>query len=290
MEKYLAVKKEINIEGIYTFYYLEHDKDFYFEGEKHDFWEMVYVDSGSIQEETDSKSYILSQGSVIFHKPMEFHCMRAIYGKPHNVVVSCFETKSEAMRFFENKIFTVNLKQRKILSTYTEEMINEFGYAYPSEDYESANKEKNTAGAFQIGIAEFERFLIELMRENCAVERSAVNKKDLKKNVENVFSDSVKDYLKENVYNTLSLSEICGHFNMCRSNLCKIFKEETGKSVIDCYIELKIAEAKLLIREGSLNITQIAEKLGYSGIHHFTRIFKSRVKISPSDYAKSVKR
>lgn len=45
MRNLLKLDKEISISGIYTFYYLEHSKSYYYVGEKHNFWELVYVDS-----------------------------------------------------------------------------------------------------------------------------------------------------------------------------------------------------------------------------------------------------
>ena len=101
--------------------------------------------------------------------------------------------------------------------------------------------------------------------------------------------DLPKEYLEENVYSTLTLDNVCRRFNMSKSYICQIFKNETGTSVIDYYISLKMKEAKLLIREGKYNFTQISEKLGYNSLHHFTRIFKAKEKMSPSLYEKSIK-
>ena len=48
-------------------------------------------------------------------------------------------------------------------------------------------------------------------------------------------------------------------------------------------------QAKLLIRENSLNFTEIANTLGYSSIHYFSRQFKTFTGMSPSEYALSIK-
>ena len=73
---------------------------------------------------------------------------------------------------------------------------------------------------------------------------------------------------------------------MNKSYLCQLFKNETESGIIDYYINLKIKEAKFLIRKGNLNFTQIAEKLGYSSLHHFTRTFKATEKMSPQVISK----
>ena len=288
MLEMLELKKEIDIEGIYSFYYMEHGKDFYYVGEKHDFWELVYVDSGEISAVADNNGYLLSQGDVIFHKPMEFHGMTSVNGKPHNVLISTFEIKSPAMEFFKKKIFTINARQKKILTAFHEEMTKAFGIAYSTR---GGNPElsKQQEWAYQIGIACLERFLIELMRESTFANHSEKENHFAKKNIENALVTSIKDYLHENVYNVITLEDVCKHFNMSKSYICQLFKNETGTSVIDYYISLKVTEAKFLIREGNLNFTQISEKLGYASLHHFTRIFKTKAKMSPSLYEKSIK-
>jgi len=44
-----------------------------------------------------------------------------------------------------------------------------------------------------------------------------------------------------------------------------------------------------MIRNGKFNFSQIAEQLGYSSIHYFSRQFKKVTDMSPSEYASSVK-
>jgi AraC-like DNA-binding protein len=67
-----------------------------------------------------------------------------------------------------------------------------------------------------------------------------------------------------------------------------MFNENVGTSPIEYWISLKMTEAKRLIRNGELNITQIAEHLGYNSIHHFSRMFKRFTGVSPSAYKNSV--
>ncbi|MDO4744522.1 MAG: helix-turn-helix transcriptional regulator, partial [Clostridia bacterium] len=142
--------------------------------------------------------------------------------------------------------------------------------------------------AYQLGLLHLEHLIIDLIRENNSFGHTKTEYSEEKKNVENAFVDSIKDYLAQSVYKSLTLADVCEHFNMSKSYICRVFKSETGESVVDFYIQLKIKEAKLLIRKGDLNFTQISEVLGYTSIHHFTRSFKSKTGMSPSAYEKSV--
>ena len=88
------------IPEIVTIHYYELDKSFVFEGEQHDFWEMVYVDKGAVEIQADDKTLVLNQGEVLFHKPHEFHGIRAFRSNPNFFVIS-FVCRSPAMRLFE---------------------------------------------------------------------------------------------------------------------------------------------------------------------------------------------
>ena len=131
-----------------------------------------------------------------------------------------------------------------------------------------------------------EHFLLVLMREDYYVKRSGKVNKLAKKNVENAIVESIKEHLTENLYANLTLADICNHFNMSKSYLCQLFKNETEFGIIDYYIDLKIKEAKFLIREGKLNFTQIAEKLGLPLGTVKSRIFftRQRLQIELKDF------
>ena len=74
-----------------------------------------------------------------------------------------------------------------------------------------------------------------------------------------------------------------------RSQLQKIFQQKTGLGVIEYFSNMKIDAAKQMMRTDLMNFTQIAEKLGYSSIHYFSRQFKKITGMTPSEYVPSIK-
>ncbi len=267
--KLTPLNKEINIEGFYSFFYAEKGKSFRFLGESHNFWEIVYVDSGEAYVAAGSTGYVLKQGYMIFHKPMEYHSLAANQSKPFNVLVASFKCDSPAMSFFEERVVILNTFQKKLLSSFMEKM--KTGYNPPCSNAD-----------YQIAASTLERLFLDLK------ENASAPVKPSKKNVDYTFSQIIKNYLETNIYKNITIADICKQFNMSKSYICQIFKDEIGRSIIDYFIELKISKAKLLIRQGELNFTQIAELLGYNSIHHFSRAFKSKTGLSPRTYAKSI--
>ena len=52
---------------------------------------------------------------------------------------------------------------------------------------------------------------------------------------------------------------------------------------------IKLEESKKLIREGKMNFTQIAAQLQYSTVHHFSRQFKEKFGLTPTEYARAIR-
>ena len=288
----MTFRKELSVLGLHSMFYYEHGKDFYFAGERHDFWEMVYVDQGRASVVAENTGYLIEQGEVIFHKPMEFHTLASAKKEPHNVIVISFSAVGEALRFFENQILTVHSNQKKILSDLLLEIQNTFGVTTDIIHYKKRLKEKSrVVGAQQLVINYLEQFLISLIRENETGEsRQGRKSARAKKNVEHAMAESIEAYLSQSLYEKLTLNQIAKKFHVGKSYLSQIFKEATGKSVMTYYLDLKIAEAKRLLRKDELNCSQIAEKLGYATVHNFSRTFKMKTGFSPSGYQYSVKR
>ena len=63
-----------------------------------------------------------------------------------------------------------------------------------------------------------------------------------------------------------------------------LFKKETGHSIIDYVIEKRIDEAKRMLLEGSVPLSDIAEYLGFHDYNYFSRVFKKRSGYTPSAY------
>ena len=58
----------------------------------------------------------MESGMLIFHKPMEFHSIRALGNNPPNLVAMSFTSKSDSMKFFEQKQYILNEDEKKLIS------------------------------------------------------------------------------------------------------------------------------------------------------------------------------
>lgn len=103
--EYSGVKlhNSITVGKIFSIHYFEYMNNFKFSGEAHNFWELVYIDKGEAGI-THNKSYtVLHKGELFFHKPNEFHSVRATGTIAPNLIVISFECNDKAMNFFNNR-------------------------------------------------------------------------------------------------------------------------------------------------------------------------------------------
>lgn len=75
---------------------------FYFPGESHPFWEFVCVDKGEVTIGAGDRSFVLTRGQIVFHRPDEFHWVRAGGKAAPNLIVISFSTGSPLMDFSAN--------------------------------------------------------------------------------------------------------------------------------------------------------------------------------------------
>ena len=87
---------------------------------------------------------------------------------------------------------------------------------------------------------------------------------------------------------TIDVALLAKEMGMSQSALYKHTKAITGGSTADLILDYKIFKATTFFKAGETNITSIAYKCGFSGIHSFRTAFKSRMGLTPSAYIKNM--
>lgn len=288
-EKYF-LKEEISIQNIITFSYKELTRQFNTTGENHNFWEFVYIDKGAVEIFTDLNRYELSQGDIVFYKPNEFHAGKARENTAPNLIVVSFECDSQSMDFFIGKAFRLAKEEREILSRIVMEGTVAFDPPVDSP-YMRFPKRKDEApfGSEQIIKNYLEILLVMLIRRRMEGRSQSDLDTIAGENKSKELTESIISYMKENLSQNLTPEQLCSAFAISRTSLMTMFKENMGIGVKEYFNKLKIDQAKLFIREEQYNFTEIAELLGYSSVHYFSKHFKSCTDMTPTEYSRSVK-
>ena len=280
------LQKALEIGHIYTVHYFEYSSHYAFAGEKHDFWEFLYVDKGSVHVTADDQTYDLGRGQMIFHAPGEFHALSANGVAAPNLVVVSFHCESPAMEFFRGYITSAGAEERALLGRIVHESRTIFSTALDDPTTHSfARREDVPFGSEQLLAAAIEELLVRLIRQgNPTAAVKQAQPRQLEERTAQIIA-----YLEQRLDQALSVRQICQDNLIGRAQLERCFHEHTGGGVIDYFTQLKIDAARRMIREGQLNFTQISTQLGFGSVHYFSRRFKSVTGMTPSEYARSVK-
>ena len=283
------LRRDLAVPAVVTVHYFEYAKNYVFEGERHDFWEFLYVDKGEVEVMAGDTGYCLKQGEMIFHKPGEFHNVFANGMVAPNLVVVAFVCTSPAMAYFEEKVVKAEEVERELLARIVHEARDAF--SNPLDNPGSLRMERATSSAFgseqMIGLL-LEQMLIRMVRRGAERDRAVKTSSSVKRRSDHDLVQRIIGYMQENACGTLTFSQVCRFSAQSATNLKTIFKSVTGMGVMEYYRTLKIDAAKTLLREGGGNITQIADKLGYTSVNYFSRYFKQATGMTPSEYTQSI--
>lgn len=94
----------------------------------------------------------------------------------------------------------------------------------------------------------------------------------------------IKNYIWKNLDKEITLNKLARMVYLNPSYLSRLFRQETGVTITEYLLEVKIQQAKELLWETDLKIQDIALKLGIDSSAYFGRIFKKAVGCTPQEY------
>ena len=270
----------IDVKELIALEYLDFEGKYKNYVEKHDFYELCYVDEGEITLISDDTKYELCKNDIVLIKPNAMHSYFSKKGNKNKVFVICFESPSHTLKPLTETVFSLDESLIYCIQKIIEENKNTFKM---NENDLLELLSFPSFGGQQAIIIQLEYLLIGLLRNLSSNKNPAV----VFLNGEKFYADLVDiiiGYLKSNIQQKITLGDICDKFNYSRSFICKIFKEQTGESLITYFNKLKIEEAKKILKETDISITDISELLGFAEAKYFGATFKKHVGISPLAY------
>ncbi|MBB6735273.1 response regulator [Cohnella zeiphila] len=97
--------------------------------------------------------------------------------------------------------------------------------------------------------------------------------------------EKVKKYVQEHIRD-VNREDLAAHVYLNSAYLSRLFKKETGQSLMDFIIVTKMNQAKILLTETNEKISDIGHSLGYENFSYFGKAFKKTVGITPQEYRK----
>ena len=264
------VDHQLRVEGIYTFFYQEKEQGFLFSGESHPMTELTYVDQGALHSVVDGQDLLLKQGDIILYGPNQWHMQYADIGVAPRFVTISFDVSGVDLAPLLNRKFTAPQSVATLLQNMLREQ--EFMDAYSND----------------IIVSQLTLLLLYLLREAQSPSGSKVKNANIVQN-ENEIIRLAQQYVAGHIREKLSVPMVANQVGVSPSYLTVLFHKNLQISPGEYIRRIKLQESKQMIRENNLNFTEIAAQLHYSTVHHFSRQFKEKFGITPTEYAKSVR-
>jgi AraC-like DNA-binding protein len=266
----------LRVTRIANIHYFEFTHQYHTESDSHNFCELLHVDQGSLRVSSENYSGTLTDNQLIIHRPNERHFLECSESGSPNVVIIGFECSAPELARFATSPITLQPAHRNMLSRILTEGMAVYEPPYDIPTFEMKKRASFPFGADQMMQIHLESFLITLIREfpdiHAPVGGGAGKISD------------IYDYISEHYTEKLTLHDLCFIFGTNKTSLCRSFKETYGDTVLNHINSLRIQDAKRLLREQKLTVTQISEELGFTSIHYFCRLFKKETGMTPKEY------
>ena len=265
----ISTVPSLQVTELITFFYHEKEQGFLFAGESHSMVELTYVDRGSLHSVADGLDLTLQQGQLALYAPNQWHMQYADIGvAPRYVTLSFHATGCDLQQLY-NRILQPSQQVLRLL----QQMLRE--------------RDASQAYTPDMLIHMLEILLIILLREQDAPANRIQAPHCV--NTENEIIRRAQQYVSAHVREKLSVPALAAAADVSASYLTALFHKHLQLSPGEYVRRIKLQESKQMIREGNMNFTEISDALQYSTVHHFSRQFKEKFGITPTEYARSVR-
>ena len=265
----LSIEQLLHVKQLYTFFYHEKEKGFLFAGEAHPMLELTYVDQGSLHSVADGVDQLLEQGDMVLYVPEQWHMQHSdIEVAPRYVTISFDISGGDLSRLYNRK-----MKAPQKAVVLLQQMLQE--------------QERMDRFAGDMLLSLLTQLLLILLREMDSPAQRLQSAHAL--HSENEIISRAQQYVSTHIQEKLSVPVVAKNINISPSYLTALFHKHLQISPGEYIRRIKLQKSKQMIRENSMNFTEVAAALQYSTVHHFSRQFKEKFGITPTEYAKSVR-
>lgn len=268
MYKRLPIEQKVKIDSLYTLFSDTRGPNYNFEGERHDFWELVCVLDGKVGVASEKELFTLNEGQAVFHTPMEFHNIWS-ENSANTVFIFSF---SGTMPKLKCNVYNFSSHERLLIN----EIIKTYRKVFKCTDIHVSRIKPDMDNEAEKIIKKLELLIISILGNSQAVILDLESKSA--QNYMNIIS-----VLNKNKDKNLTIEEIADICKMSPSNLKKTFRKYSGVGIIKYFNELKIEKAQKLLNKG-YNVKETASLLGYTDQNYFSVVFKRITGQPPMKY------
>ncbi len=263
-----------NDEDFYTNFLNKHVKDHHFTNfpHKHDFFLVILFTHGKGKHEVDFETFKIERGALFVLKPGQMH-----YWELSDDVDGFIFFHSR--EFFDKGFISLGIKDFHFYNSFqgtphfkiNEEQLNKFIFVMNEIIKEYLNKD----------FFKWQKIHSLIVLVYIEISRKETLLRDIKNQTYLTKLRQFEDLIEVNFRREKFVKEYARKLNITEKHLNRIAKSCIGKTSTQLISERIILEAKRMLIYSKLNVTQIAEELGYFDNSYFVRFFKKNVGITP---------
>lgn len=273
--EFLAILPRIEIQKILGYYYRIRTPNYCFKGEQHNFFEFTYVDTGELETKVDGTLYHLKEKDIMIYGPGQFHTQYTDAEHNASYVTVLFDMRNltpvEQEIWYDaliNRIFHYDQKINTLIKAFVRESTT--GIPYMNS----------------LMLCLMTEIIIRLLQGTYASPMNQSGSSTAHQSAMDELFDRIITYIDENIYDPLTIPEICEHFSLSRSALQLLFKNSVDQSPKKYINDKKLERSCQMLLENRYTISEISLRLGYSSIHYFSKSFNLKYHMSPSEFVK----
>ena len=263
---------ELTVGNIYTLFYQEQKKGFFFSGEQHGSYELVYVDTGTLHSVTDGQDYLLKQSEMVLYMPNQWHMQYTEPEHQASFITVSFDMQCKYAPLLGNRKFSASRDIKRLFARLLAEQQSD---AFLRDDMMQSI---------------LHEILISMLRQERMGERLAppIDSASTEARESKVIA-AAQRYIEDNLDKRLSVEMVAKGVYLSASYLSALFRKHMGMPPSKYILRGKIAKSKRMMQDGSHTLTEIAQLLGFATLQHFSRSFKLETGVTPSEYARALK-
>lgn len=267
--QFQLLRNELGLERLYTIFYQECTRDFYFRGERHEAMELVYVDRGTLHNVVGGTDLLLRQQQMLLIDRNVWHMQYA--DLPVSFLTVSFRAEPDSpCAALVGRCMVLSAQQQ----SWLRQLCAEDGTAACSHDYAESL---------------LRLLMIDLLRSDGAHTLRQSSPLPATCHTEQRLVDQLLQTISASAGKKLTLRQLAASAHISTTYLHRIFQTQLGMPPGAYLTKIRIEESKLLLRSGTISMGEAARQLGFSSQQHFSRQFRSVTGMTPSEYVRTLR-
>lgn len=243
-----------------TFLPQQSDNGFYFRGEQHPPLELIYVEHGTVNHYCNAQEQAIHAGELLLIGGNQWHMQHA-EGEVRFLTIG-FLWDGLPFSTIANQIMTATTDLRNELSSLQQLFASQNPYRH------------------ELLNARLKLLLLELLNPDSGIPRRMPSSDKMK----NQLVDQALRYISQHAGDVCSVADLAAAVNVSPAYLSTLFRQNLDISPGKYITRIRLEECKTLLLTGRLSVSEVADRMGYSSVQHFSKQFRQWTGLSPSQY------